>query len=128
MAVGVYQSEVGRGSVRTALAHPNVVNPTAALGQAVTTARGIQDFQTGQFNLQQAKLQPAYQAMRQLMATNPNPSWDDVNGALAQSARIGGNIDGLVANATETAANGGKTGDFMRAYALGGMVPERHGE
>lgn len=124
MALGAYESETARGSVLNALAHPSVVNPAAAIGQAVTTARGIQDLRTSQFNLQQAQLAPAYQSMRMLMATNPNPTWDDVNAALSQSARIGGNIDGLAANAAEIAAKGGKPADFMRATALGGMTPE----
>jgi hypothetical protein len=124
MALGAYESETARGSVLNALAHPTVVNPVAALGTAVNTARGIQDLRTQQFNLQQAQLQPAYQAMRQIMATNPDPSWSDVQNALAQSARIGGNVDGLVANANETMARGGKPGDFIRAYSLGGMSPE----
>jgi hypothetical protein len=112
------------GSVLGAIAHPNVANPLAALQAGQQAATTTVDLRQKQFNLQQAQLQPAYQAMRQVMATNPNPSWDDVNNALAQSARIGGNIDGLVANANETMARGGKPGDFMRAYALGGMSPE----
>jgi hypothetical protein len=124
MALGAYQAESTRGSVLNALAHPAVVNPMAGIADAVNAARGIQDLRTSQFNLQQAQLQPAYQAMRQIMATNPNPSWDDVNNALAQSARIGANVDGLVANATETMGRGGKPGDFVRAYSLGGMSPE----
>lgn len=127
MALGAYEGEAARGNVLNALAHPTVVNPMAAIGGAVQTARGIADLRTTQFNLQQAQLQPAYQSMRMLMATNPNPSWDDVNAALSQSARIGGNIGGLVANAAEIAANGGKPADFMRATAMGGMSPESQG-
>jgi hypothetical protein len=124
MALGAYGSELGRGSVLNALAHPNVVNPVADITAGVSAARGITDLRSQQFTLQQAQLQPAYQSMRMLMATNPNPSWDDVNAALAQSARIGGNIDGIVANANEIAGKGGKPADFMRATALGGMSSE----
>jgi hypothetical protein len=96
------------------------INPLAQASQQT-------DIQTKQFALQQAQLQPAYQAMRQVMATNPNPSWDDVNYALGQSKRIGGNVNGLVANAQETAAKGGNAADFMRANALGGMSPWEQG-
>jgi Phage tail lysozyme len=104
------------------------VNPLGAITAGVQAARGVTGLRTEQFNLQQSKLQPAYQAMRMLMATNPNPSWDDVNAALAQSTRIGGNVDGLVANAAEIAGKGGKPTDFMRATALGGMSPWEQGQ
>ena len=124
MALGAYQSEQSRGNLLSALAHPTVVNPLGAMNDAATVANNVQRLRTEQFNLQQAQLAPAYQSMRQLMATNPNPSWDDVNAALAQSARIGGRIDGLVANASEIAGKGGNPADFMRATALGGMTPE----
>src|SRR4029077_16512888 len=104
------------------------VNPLSAITAGVQAARGVADLRTTQFNLQQSQLQPAYQAMRMLMATNPNPSWDDVNAALAQSTRIGGNVDGLVANAAAIAGKGGKPADFMRATALGGMSPWEQGQ
>lgn len=97
-------------------------DPTKFIGNWLGVANQQQDLQQKQFNLQQAQLGPAYQAMRQIMATNENPTWDDVNNALAQSRRIGANVDGLVANATETMSRGGKASDFMRAYALGGMT------
>jgi hypothetical protein len=126
--VNALSTQSRSSGVLDAIAHPNVVNPLADFGGAVNVARGVQDLRTQQFNLQQAQLQPAYQAMRQVMATNPDPSWDDVNNALAQSARIGGNIDGLVANANETMARGGKPGDFIRAYGLGGMTPWEQGQ
>jgi hypothetical protein len=109
-------------------------NPlTAALAQAgqqrdpFAVAKSATDLRTSQFNLQQAQLQPAYQAMRQIMATNPNPQWSDVQNSLAQAARIGANVDGLVANANETMNRGGNAGDFIRAYGLGGMSPEAQG-
>jgi Transglycosylase-like domain len=106
------------GSVNAVIAEG--INPLAQASQQT-------DIQTRQFQLQQAQLQPAYQAMRQVMATNQNPSWDDVNYALGQSKRIGGNVNGLVANAQETAAKGGNAADFMRANALGGMSPWEQG-
>jgi hypothetical protein len=111
-----------------ALPAPVVANPLTAISSGTQVAGQITDLRQRQFNLQQAQLQPAYQSMRMLMATNPDPSWDDVNAALAQSARIGGNVDGLVANATEIAGKGGKPVDFMRATALGGMSPETQGQ
>jgi len=98
-------------------------NPMTQANQAVQMQRGYQDLQTQRFQLQQAQLQPAYQAMRQIMATNPNPSWDDVNYALGQARRLGANVDGLVANAAETAGKNGNAADFMRANALGGLTP-----
>jgi hypothetical protein len=125
--VNALQSQGRSSSVLGAIANPVVVNPLAAIGGAVQTARGIADLQTTQFNLQQAQLGPAYQAMRMLMATNPNPTDDDVNAALAQSARIGRNVDGVVNNYTDWRARGGKPADFVRAYALGGMSPESQG-
>ncbi|HEY2416394.1 MAG TPA: hypothetical protein VGH84_00625, partial [Steroidobacteraceae bacterium] len=103
-------------------------NALTIANSAVALARQGQDLHQQQFALQQAQLQPAYQSMRQLMATNPDPSWDDVRTSLAQSARIGANVDGLVANANEVMAQGGKPADFMRATALGGMSAERQGE
>lgn len=124
MSLGAYESEVGRGNLLNALAHPTVVNPAAAIGNAVQTARGVADLRTTQFNLQQAQLAPVYQSMRQLAATNPNPSPDDITAALGGAARIGGNVDGVVQNFTDWTARGGKPGDFVRAYALGGMTPE----
>lgn len=96
------------------------VNPLEMATQAV-------QLQTGRYNLQQAQLQPAYQSMRMLMATNPDASWDDVMGALAQSKRIGANVGGLVQNANETMTNGGKASDFLRAQSLGGMTPWEQG-
>ena len=112
----------------TIAADPTVeINPLSAINAGVQAARGVTGLRTEQFNLQQSQLQPAYQSMRMLMATNPNPSWDDVNAALAQSTRIGGNVSGLVANAAEIAGKGGKPADFMRATGLGGMSAETQG-
>lgn len=118
------------GSVNQLIAQGGVQanqNPLTMAGNVVDLARGAQALKQQQFNLQQAQLGPAYQAMRQVMATNPNPTWDDVNAALAQSKRIGGNVDGLVANAAEIAAKGGSPADFVRATSLGGMSPWEQG-
>jgi hypothetical protein len=103
---------------------PVVVDPLAALQAGQQAATTTVDLRQKQFNLQQAQLAPAYQAMRQLNATNPNPTDEDVNAALGAAKRIGGNVDGLVNNYTDWRARGGKPADFVRAYALGGMSPE----
>lgn len=92
------------------------VNPLQMASQAL-------QLQTGRYNLQQAQLAPAYQSMRQLQMTNPNASWSDVLGALAQSKRIGANVDGLVANANEIMSNGGSPTDFIHAQSIGGLSP-----
>jgi len=110
------------------LSQPTVVDPLKAINDANTASTNYYNFRQKQFDLQQAQLQPAYQSMRQLMATNPNPSWDDVKNSLSQSALIGANVDGLVAQATDAMSRGGKPADFMRATALGGMSAERQGE
>lgn len=124
MALGAYQSEVGRGSVLNALAHPNVVNPVADLGAAVNVATGLTSLRQSQFNLQQAQQGLGYQEMRMLAATNPNPTDDDVNAAYANAARRGGNPDAFVQNYTNFRARGGTAADWVRAQATGGMAPE----
>lgn len=124
MALGAYGSETARGSVLNALAHPTVVNPLAALQGAVQTAQGVVGLKQAQFNLQQAQLAPVYQSMRMLIATNPNPSQDDILAALGGAARLNGNTDGVTANLTDWTSRGGKPADFVRAYAMGGMSPE----
>jgi hypothetical protein len=111
-----------------ALPAPVVANPLAAMSAGTQVASQQTELRQRQFDLQQAQLQPAYQAMRQVMATNPDPQWSDVQNALAQSARVGGNVDGLVANANETMARGGKPADFIRAYGRGGMSPWEQGQ
>jgi hypothetical protein len=89
---------------------------------AINMARGIQDYRTQQFNLQQQKLQPAYAGLNALLE-NPNAGWGDVNEALANSERLGGDTSGLVAAASDFAANGGSPADFIRQYGTARYVP-----
>ena len=112
-----------------ALPAPVVANPLAAAEGAAQAASTVTGLRQRQFDLQQAQLQPAYQSMRMLMATNPDPSNDDVLAALGGAARIGGNVDGVVQNFTDFMARNpkAKPADFMRATALGGTVAGESG-
>jgi hypothetical protein len=117
----------GRGGVLSAIAHPSVINPLGAMNAGIEAAGHVVGLKRAQFAYQQEQLGPAYQAMRMLMATNPNASSDDVMAALSQSTRVGGNVDGLVQNFSDWMTRGGKDAkpsDWVRATALGGMAPE----
>src|SRR5215469_10268161 len=109
------------------LSQPVVANPVAAIQAGNQAASSLFDAQTKRFNLQQAQNQLGYDAMRRLMATNPNPSYDDIVAAAGEARAMGGNTDGLVSNLTAFTGRGGKPADFVRAYALGGMSPETQG-
>jgi hypothetical protein len=106
------------------------VNAVIAQGSnPLTMANNVIGFQRQQtalsqdrFNLQQAQLQPAYAGLNALLE-NPNANWNDVNAALANSARLGGNVSGLVQNATDFASNGGSPADFIRQYGTARYVP-----
>lgn len=98
----------------------------------LTQAQGVIDFQRGQtalgqerFNLQQAQLQPAYAGLNALLE-NPNATWNDINAALANSARLGGDVSGLVQNASDFAAQPGPNNtpaDFIRQYGTARYAP-----
>ena len=97
-------------------------NPLTQANNVVGFQRQQQALQQERFNLQQAQLQPAYAGLNALLE-NPNANWDDVNAALANSARLGGNVDGLVQNASDFAAKGGSPADFIRQYGTARYVP-----
>ena len=109
------------------LSQPVVANPVAAIQAGNQAASSLFDAQTKRFNLQQAQNQLGYDAMRRLMATNSNPSYDDIVAAAGEARAMGGNTDGLVSNLTAFTGRGGKPADFVRAYSLGGMSPETQG-
>lgn len=100
-------------------------NPLEQMSGVVNLQRGQTALQQERFNLQQAQLQPAYAGLNALLE-NPNASWNDVNAALANSARLGADTSGLVANATDFAAQPGPNNtpaDFIRQYGTARYVP-----
>lgn len=97
-------------------------NPLEQMQGVVNFQRGQTALQQERFNLQQAQLQPAYAGLNALLE-NPNASWNDVNAALANSTRLGGDVSGLVQNASDFAAQGGNPADFIRQYGTARYVP-----
>lgn len=97
-------------------------NPLEQMQGVVNFQRGQTALQQERFNLQQAQLQPAYAGLNALLE-NPNAGWNDVNAALANSARLGGDTSGLVANASDFAAQGGSPADFIRQYGTARYAP-----
>lgn len=98
----------------------NQPNMLTNFGNVVNTARGYQALQASQYELGQQKLQPAYSALMALR-DNPNASWDDVNSALAQAQRIGGNASPLMDEVTARMQRGEKPADVVRAMSLRGV-------
>lgn len=97
-------------------------NPLTQANNVVGFQRQQTALQQERFNLQQAQLQPAYAGLNALLE-NPNANWGDVQAALANSQRLGGNVDGLVQNASAFAAQGGSPADFVRQYGTARYVP-----
>lgn len=97
-------------------------NPLTQANNVIGFQRQQQALRQQQFELQQAQLQPAYAGLNALLE-NPNAGWGDIQAALANSQRLGGNVDGLVANASDFAAKGGSPADFIRQYGTARYVP-----
>lgn len=114
----------GSNPLAVALGQVGQTNPLQFAQGYANLATSAQQLKTGQFNLQQAQQGLGYDAVRRLQATNPNPSDADVQAALGEATRLGGNVDGLVNNYTAFRARGGTAADFVRGYSAGGMSPE----
>lgn len=99
------------------------VNPLTTMGQVVNVMRGAQDFKAQQFNLQQARLQPAYAGLMALRLKGDAVTNDDVMASLADSARLGGDVSGLTDNWNAALARGGPNpaADFVRSESIRGM-------
>ena len=95
-------------------------NPLMQMNNVIGFQRQQTALQQQRFDLQQAQLGPAYAGLMALR-TNPNATWDDVNAALANSQRLGGNTDGMVANMGAAAARGESPADFIRNESLRGV-------
>ena len=74
-------------------------------GQAIGWMGGIQNLLTSRYELQQAQLQPVKAALNAALE-NPNLSYDDLNAAVANGVRLGGNPAGMSAAIQEMATRG----------------------
>lgn len=95
--------------------------------QATSLQQQQQALKASQFEYQQARQQLGYSALMPLLGKQ-NVTWDDINGAVGATARLGGDPSGIMQNATEAMSKNMLPGDFVRQYSQMALPPGQQWE